>query len=351
MAYQFGVLVCIVVAATLAISSIAIGLWRGEFGFAAGVLVIIAVLYWFWDEPEGFLRRVYRLFRDGTPLAPYGFRKNATLGYWLGIPMIYVGHVITAGTLYVLWELLKRPVAGIPVGMGFGFAFMAYGTGIGLVESSYRLWARQLHGVTPGDPPSSPLKSVVWSTAIASVLIVSMYAAYAPVGPGANSSAGARDSQSRPTAEPAPTAQVELMDFIAVTEPGWTGEALFRTEDLGRTVRLPVSLRGSLSGGDTVHLTIDFPDSAREPDVLRFQLNDEGRRLNDLVVMERTEFGNGILRIVAHGRSEENGQTARVRVTFLMRQGSIELKYYIEQEAGRLFLRDEYKFTHPADSN
>lgn len=347
MAYQFGVLICIVVAAAISVSSFAIALLRGDLGIVAGVLMFYGIVYWYWDVPDGFMRRVHLLFRDGVPLAPYGFRRNATLGYWLGIPIIYIGHVITAGTLYLFWELSTRPTEGVPLGLGFGFAIMAYGLGIGLVESSYRLWARRLNGVTPGDPGSSPLKPVVWSISLASILIVFLYVIDHPVRPDAGSSRSDRSLQAQAVIQPVPTVSVDLVDFIAVTESGWTGEATYRVENPDRLIRLPASLHGSLSGGDTVRLKIDFPNSTREPEELRFRLNEDGRRLNNLAVVERTALANGMLRIVAYGDSQESGARAKVRATFIIAEANIRLKHHIEQDVGRFLLRDEYEFVRP----
>jgi len=351
MAYQFGVLTCIVVAAAISVSSIIIALWRGEFEIAIGVLTVIGVCYWFLHVPDGFVRRIHILFRNGVPLAPYGFRKNATLGYWLGIPIIYFGHVITGGTLYLFWELSKRPVDGVPLGIGIGFAIMAYSLGIGLVESSYRLWARRLKGITPGDPGSSPLKSVLWSILLASTLIVSLYGTVHPDRPDAHSSLSVQNSQNLPDAQPAPKARVELIDFIVLTETDWIGEATHREHNSSRLVRVTSALRGSLSGGDTVRLEIDFPNSAKESEVLRFQLKEDGHRLNGLAVVERTELANGLLRIVAYGDGQDDGKPAKVRQTFIFGKSSFQLRHYIEQEAGRFILHDEYKFARSVNSN
>lgn len=348
MAYQFGVLVCIVIAATIALSGSLIALWRGDPGIAAGVAIVFVIIYWYWEVPDGFMRRVHLLFRDGVPLAPYGFRRNATLGYWLGIPIIYIGHLITAGTLYLAWELAKRPVEGVPLGIGFGFAIMAYALGIGLVESSYRLWAKRLDGVTPGDPGSSPKSAVFWSISVASTLTAMLYVIDHPVSPNGNSALNAQNSQSPAVAQLAPDVRVGLVDFIAVTEADWAGKATYRMESANRLANFPAALHGSLSEGDTVQLKIDFPGSSRDSEELRFQLNDDGGRLNDLPIVERTELANGMIRIVAYGDGQHNGAPAKVRKTFILASESFRLQHHVEQEAGRFILRDEYEFSRSA---
>jgi len=341
MAYQFGVLAFIVAAASIAFASVVISLWEGHWGIAAGVSAVMALFYRYMDVPLPLLQRLGLLFREGVPLAPYGFRRNATLGYWLGIPLIYVGHAITAVTLLLFWELMKKPVDGVPLGLGFAFAITAYSAGIGLVESSYSLWAERLDGVLPGDAGSSPLRSVVWSTAVLSVLLVFLYVAEYPTGSASPRSAGTADSEA--AAELVPGGRVELGDFIALTGGTWTGEAWMQEEHSGSANRAPVALRAALVDGDSVRLTGGTPGESGAPREWSFQLREGGQKLNDLVVLERTELLNGELLIVAYG--DDGNARSRVRWTFLIGEEAFRLQQHIEPTAGHFVLQREYNLT------
>ncbi len=346
MAYQFGVLTFIVIAASIAFASVVISLWEGRWEVAAGVSAVLALFYRYMDVPVPLLQRLGLLFREGVPLAPYGFRRNATLGYWLGIPLIYVGHAITALTLLLFWELMKRPVDGVPLGLGFAFAITAYSAGMGLVESSYSLWAERLDGVLPGDAGSSPLRSVVWSTAVLSILLVFLYVAEYPTGSVAHRSAGTADSGA--AAQLVPGGRVDLADFIVLTGGTWTGEAWMQEDNSGSASRAPVAVRAALIGGDSLRLTAGVPGESGAPREWSFQLREGGQKLNELVVLERTELLNGELQIVAYGHDSE--VQSRVRWTFLIGEEVFRLQQHVEPSAGHLVLQREYNLTRPPGS-
>jgi len=347
MAYQFGVLTCIVVTASIAFASVVIALWEGNWEIAFGVLAVIALCFRLMEVPFALLQRLGLLFREGVPLAPYGFRRNATLGYWLGIPLIYVGHAITAVTLLLFWELMKKPVEGVPLGLGFAFAIAAYSLGISLVESSYSLWAETLDGVVPGDAGSSPLRAVIWTTAVLSTVIVFLYVAEYPTGSG--STQRVETAESGPSgALPAPGGKVHLTDFIALSGGSWTGEVWLRERESGRTSKTPVTLRTALTGGDTVRLIAGTPEASEEPEEWSFQLRDGGQQLNGLVVLERTELLDGRLQIVAYGNGYDSGMSATVRWTFVIGEEAFRLQQHVEPKAGRFVLRREYNVTRPA---
>lgn len=349
MAYQLGVLGIIVVWAAALISIAIVALLDGDPGIIAGMLVALGLLYWYSDlrAPEGFWHRVYLLFRDGVPLAPYGFRKNATLGYWLGIPLIYLGHVITAGTLYVGWELLRHPVPGVPLGIGIGIALVAYTSGIGFVESSYRLWAKQLDGVIPGDPGTSPLRPVVWSIALLSLAFVGFYSSLSPPSTG---QAASPDTPRVPTLDEAKhtaLARVTLNDFLPLTYPGWTGQLLRRDDATNQIQRGPAKLAGSISGGDTVNLDFDLEDTPASSASLQLKLSESGDHLNGIAIIQRSELSNGTLKIIAHRNRQNPAESESVRMTILLRDDSFLLRTFVRQERGGFLLRDEYRFERP----
>jgi hypothetical protein len=347
MAYQFGVLAAIVVWSSVFLSFIVVAVLRGDIEAILGLVAAIGLVWWYSDlrAPQGFWGRILLLLRDGVPLAPYGFRNDATLGYWLGIPIIYVGHAITAVTLFIGWQLSKQPTAGVPLGIGIGFAMVAYSTGIGLVESSYRLWAKRLNGVIPGDAGSSPARSVVVSIAVLTTLIAgSFLASYSPQPDNRNSSS-AEQQQAADERHPIATASVTLTDFIAVTFPGWTGEAIIRYDDANIVKRIPATMTGNMFGGNTVALTIELEGASTE---VQLVLSDSGRQLNGLAVIERSEIAGGALRIVVSGYSDDVAREF-VRVIITVKDDIFELKNYVEQANGSFLLRDEFRFRRMAN--
>jgi len=348
--YQFGVLGIIFIAVTVTICIVIISLLKGNLEAIAGLLVSILLVYWFTNirSPTGFGGRLYRLFRDGVPLAPYGFKRNATLGYWLGIPMIYVGHLVTIPTIYLGWEVSKNPVAGLPLGIPIAFGLMFYSTGLSLVESSYRLWAERLDGAIPGDPGSSPLKPLIWSIAIATVLLVAAYST-----DGYNNrpaSMGVPETRANNTKDdPIPKAQMELADFLPVTNPGWTGRFESREDELEQWTRVPAAMTGTLSDGNRLNLFIFVAGESGAPIKITFKLNDAGDRLNQLVIVERSELSNGRLAIAAHGLDERAAE--RIRLRFLLGEKTFSLKTYEEAESGQLFLSSRYTFERKTDTD
>ena len=350
MAYQFGVLVIIVVGSTLLISIVIVAIMRRDIGIVAGTLAAIGLVYWYSDlrTPDGFWRRIHLLLRDGVPLAPYGFRRNATLGYWLGIPIIYFGHVITAGTLYVASELLRRPTEGIPLGIAIGFALLAYSAGIGLVESSYQLWAKRLDGVIPGDAGSSPLRPVVYSIAGLTIVVVGFYSSVYSPPSGERNPPNVVQGPAPDEHEPIAIARVALADFLAVTYPGWAGEAIYRYDVANIVKRIPATLVATIPGGQTVNLRIDLEGSSTE---LQLKLGESGEQLNGLAIIERSELPGGMLRIVAYGDSEDASQETFVRVVILVSDDKFVLKKYVGQEGRNLLLRDDFWFERAANTS
>jgi hypothetical protein len=349
MAYQLGVLAIIVVGSTALISVAIVALLSGDLGIIAGMLVALGLFYWYSDlrAPEGFWHRVYLLFRDGVPLAPYGFRRNASLGYWLGIPIIYIGHVITAVTLYVGWELMRHPVAGVPLGIGIGFALLAYTSGIGFVESSYQLWAKRLNGVLPGDPGTSPLRPVLWSIALLTFVFVGFYASVSPPAPG--QAASPDTARSAPSDEPKPAAlaRVTLADFLPLTYPGWTGQLLHRDDVTNQIQRGPATFTGTMYGGDTVNLNFRLEAAQESSADLQLRLGESGNHLNGIAIIQRSELPNGTLKIVAQRHGQSPAENNADRMTILLGDDSFLLRTFIRQEQGGFLLRDEYRFERP----
>jgi hypothetical protein len=352
MAYQLGVLAIIVVGSTALVSIAIVALLGGNLGIIAGTMVALGLLYWFSDlrTPEGFWHRVYLLFRDGVPLAPYGFRRNATLGYWLGIPLIYAGHVITAGTLYVGWELLRYPVPGVPLGIGIGFALLAYTTGIGFVESSYQLWAKRLNGVLPGDPGTSPLRPVAWSVAFLTLVFLGLYYSVSPPTPGQTAPTGTARPPAAVAAKPAALANVTLTDFLPLTYPGWAGQLLRRDDAANQIQKGPATFTATMYGGDTVNLNFRLEDAQGSSADLQLQLSESGDHLNGMPITQRSDLSNGTLKIVAHGDSQSPADSESVRMTILLRDDTFLLRTFVRQEQGGFRLRDEYRFERPTDS-
>ncbi len=341
--YQFGVLSILFILITVPLTVITIAVLNGNFEAIAGLLIAVLLVYWFSDitSPIRLGGRLFRLFRDGVPLAPYGFKTNATLGYWLGIPMIYIGHLITLPTLYVAWEISKNPIAGLPIGIPLGFGLMFYSSGVGLVESSYRLWAEELDGAIPGDPGSSPLKPFVWSVSLATVMLVISY----PIEGQPKRTAPEQMVDTAATSEnplPAPAARIKLADFLPLTNPGWSGEYTHRDRRSGQLTRVPAAMAATLSEGNKLSLFITIADDSDGPIELSFTLNDVGNRLNELPVIQRSERSNGRLEIAAFGLDQESNSHRRLR--FLFGTEKFWLELYDEAESGQLDLRDKYEF-------
>ena len=349
MAYQFGVLAIIVVGSTFLISIVIVAIMRRDFELVAGTLIAIGLVYWYSDlrTPVGFWRRINLLLRDGVPLAPYGFRRDATLGYWLGIPIIYVGHVITGGTLYVALELLRRPTDGIPLGIAIGFALLAYSLGINLVESSYQLWAKRLNGVIPGDAGTSPLRPIAYSIAALTVVVVGTYSSTYSPHSGETNPPDVVQGSAPDEYEPNAIARITVADFLAVTYPGWTGEAIYRYEVSNIVKRIPATLVATISGGQRVNLSIDLEGSEIE---FQLRLSESGEQLNGLTIIERSVIPGGMLRIVAHRNSEDASQESPVRVVILLRDDRFEFKTYVEQEGKNAILRDDFWFERAANT-
>ncbi len=342
--YQFGVLSILFVLITVPLTVIVVALSKGNFEAIAGLLIGLLLVYWFGNfrSPIGLGGRLFRLFRDGVPLAPYGFKSNATLGYWLGIPMIYIGHIIILPTLYLGWELSKNPIVGIPLGIPIGFGLMFYSGGVGLVESSYRLWAEEeLDGAVPGDPGSSPLKPFVWSVSVATVMLAAGYLIETqPKQPASDQGievAGASEREG-----PTPAVRVTLADFLPLANPGWTGEYQYRDRESGQFLRVPAAMTATLSEGKKLNLSISIADASGEPIKLSFTLNDAGNRLNQLAIVERSELPNGRLAIAAVGNDQHSG--ARSRLRFLFSTEDFWLELYDETEPDQLSLRNKYTF-------
>ncbi len=341
---QFGVLSILFILITVPLTVVGISLLKGNLETIFGLLVAIPLVYWFGNirSPVGLGGRVFRLFRDGVPLAPYGFKRDATLGYYLGIPMIYIGHIIILPTLYLGWELSKNPIAGIPLGIPLGFGLMFYSSGVGLVESSYRLWAEEvLDGAVPGDPGSSPLKPFVWVTGITTVMLVAGYMLEVqPKRPASNQPVQAAATNDGAASDPA--LRVTLADFLPLTNPGWTGEYQYRDRSSGQFRRIPAAMTATLSEGNKLDLFIDIADASGDPIRLSFTLNDAGNKLNELAIKERSELSDGRLAISAHGRELES--YSRIRVRFLFSTEDFWLELYDEAEPNQLQLRNKYTF-------
>lgn len=348
MAYQFGILTGLVLLSMCVTAAIVAGIWQGELAVALSGMVVIGLGLVLLYLPGGFVRRLQQLFTEGVPLAPYGFRRNATLGYWLGIPLIYVGHAITLGTFVLGWELLRRPVSGVPIGIAFAYAIMAYGLGIGMVESSYSYWAKRLNGVAPGDAGSNPLRPFLWTVAAASLLTALLIISALTQRSDAISARARSPAPATAPGPVAPTERVQLVDFLVLTEPGWTGYLAYREGNSKVFAREPATMRAALMGGDTLRLSVEFPDASRAAEELSFQLSENGSYLNALAIVRRME-NQGVLRVVAYGDGLDEGKRSRVRTTLTVSAGEFKLERHVEIASNQFMLRSEYGFSRPPE--
>lgn len=341
--YQFGVLSILFILITVPLTVIMIALLKGNFEAIAGLLVAALLVYWFSDlrSPIGLGGRLVRLFRDGVPLAPLEFKSNATVGYWLGIPMIYIGHLIMLPTLYVAWELSKTPIAGIPIGIPIGFGLMFYSSGVGLVESSYRLWAEGFDEEIPGDPGSSPFKPFVWWVSVTTVMLTAAFLIQDQPKRTAPQQIVGSEANSERTV-PTPTARVTLADFLPLANPGWTGEYRYRDRNSGQMLGVPAAMTATLSEGSKIDLVVRVADASLDPIRLSYTLNNEGNSLNELAIIERSAHSDGRLTITAYGRDRESKSFVRLRFLFGIDDFWLEMHY--EAKPNQFVLRNKFEF-------
>lgn len=344
MAYQFGILFYVTIAATLALSHVALAVLRRDAEILTGLLWVGLLAF-----PLLFISdRLVRLFRDGVPLAPPVFRRSATLGYWLGIPLLYIGHVITLGTLVLLWQLLQQPTQGVPVGLGFGWAVIMYLGGIRLFESSYSHWERESQITVHGDPDSPAAKQVTRSVLVLSAVVV--VASLGSLPDDRNGAApaipGARVAVEGP--DPAASgsiggAAVTLNDFLPLAGGGWLGTQRVRqANDVLKTRR--VALDVTLEGGDTVQLDFAARDAGGEEWSSRLLLGPEGRFIDGLSITERIEIPPDRLLVVA---STGGVGPVEKRLRIVIAEKEFRFERLIEREAGAFELQGDYVLTRP----
>lgn len=131
--------------------------------------------------------RLLRYFREGEPLIPEGLRHSMIFGYWFGIVCVYLGHLGIAVFVFFLIELRGTPYTeSLPLAIGLLPVLAAYGIGIAMVESSYRLWAEQIaepferyqrkqrEKPMPGsgEPESPAAQALTWVVPMAGALLV-----------------------------------------------------------------------------------------------------------------------------------------------------------------------------------
>ena len=134
-------------------------------------------------------------------------------------------------------------------------------------------------------------------------------------------------------------AKVKQDDLQILTGTQWTGTLTYLDYRSKKRVSIPANLNVKVNGEDKWSwiFEYEYPEEPQANSKHIVRLSEDGRTMNDEVVLERTSLPGNTIRLVTEKQGEDNNRKATFRYTYLLNAKSFSIRKEVRYEGEEQF--------------